>query len=361
MFAVNNPSDRVGRILIVRFSAIGDIILTLPVVDALRERFPEARIDYLTSKEYLELLGKHPGLKRIWSFDRAQGFPELRRLARRLRQERYDLLVDLHYSLRSIYIRLFTGAFMTRSYRKLTFSRLLLRFARVNRLRNAPRVLDRYFTAVADFGLQPQGRRPRLHLSDRALEGAAQALLRAGVGPGRPLLVIAPGASHPTKRWPPPSFAAAAAALAAPGETIALLGGSGDREVAAEVGRGLARAGLTALDLTDRLALAESAAVIGRARLVLTNDSGLMHVADALDRPLVAMFGPTSRELGFYPVGEKARVVELPLPCRPCSLHGSDLCPQNHHRCLRELPVEAVIRAAEEALAAVTPARAASG
>ena len=350
MSAVAGWEEQVRRILVVRFSAIGDIILTLPVVDALHTRFPEAEIEYLTRQENLDLVSHHPGVNRVWPFDRSLGFSELRRLGKILRERKYDLLIDLHQSLRSIYIRAAVRPHMARSYRKLTLSRRLLELARWNTLRDAPPVIDRYFTALEDFGVSREGRRPRLSVLDRARERSAEALLRAGLGEGEGIIVLAPGASHPTKRWPPAAFAAAALALTPPGSRAVVLGGNSDREIAAEVGRVMARSGAAIVDVAGRLALGESAAVIERASLVITNDSGLMHMADALDRPLVAVFGPTSRELGFYPTGPRARVAELPLDCRPCTLHGSDSCRLQHHRCLQELPVEAVVKLARGAM-----------
>lgn len=105
MSDVTNWEDKIRRILIVRFSAIGDIILTLPVVDALHARFPDADIDFLTRQEYIDLVSRHPGIHRIWPFDKSLGFRELRRFGEMLRERKYDLVVDLHKNLRSTYIR----------------------------------------------------------------------------------------------------------------------------------------------------------------------------------------------------------------------------------------------------------------
>jgi heptosyltransferase-2 len=105
------------------------------------------------------------------------------------------------------------------------------------------------------------------------------------------------------------------------------------------------------VDLAGRLSIIESAAVIRRASLLVTNDSGLMHAADALDTPLAAVFGPTSRELGFYPLGGRSRVVEKKdLDCRPCTLHGDKKCFRGHHRCMEEVSAEEVVAAAREVL-----------
>jgi heptosyltransferase-2 len=164
-------------------------------------------------------------------------------------------------------------------------------------------------------------------------------------------LTVAPGASRPTKRWPVQGFIAAAGEAAGPHLTVAVLGDDKDHEVAQRLVHGLSAAGTRAVDLTGRLSLLGSAAVIERARALLTNDSGLMHVADALDVPLAAVFGPTSRELGFFPSGPNARVIERTgLACRPCTLHGDQSCPRGHHACMLELAPDEVAEAVREVM-----------
>ena len=334
-----------GKVLVVRFSAMGDVILTLPVIDALRERFPGARIDYAVKREFAELVANHPGIARVWAFEDKSGFKGLRALTRELTAQRYDLVVDLHRNLRSGYVRWLGGAMMRRAYRKLSLPRILLTRTPLNFLRDAPPVSDRYFTALEDFGIGREGRRPRLFLAAGAVASAAAARDAGGLSE---YLAVAPGARHPTKQWPAERFVEAAAGLAGPEWAAVVLGGGSDRAVAAAVSEGLRARGVRTLNLAGQLALSDSAAMIAGARLVLTNDSGLMHVADALDVPLVAVFGPTSRELGFFPQGPRARVVEADLPCRPCTLHGQARCPKGHHRCMMEIAAAAVADAARE-------------
>jgi heptosyltransferase-2 len=336
----------------VRFSAIGDIVLTLPVLDALAERFPEARIDYATKAEFADLVRRHPAVGRVWSLQKGAGFAGLRRMAREMDGQGYDLMVDLHRNLRSAYLRHAVGAALKRVYGKRVLARLLLKYARINLLRHAPPVADRYFTALADFSIGRDGRLPALHLDDQAARAGDDALAGQGIGAGEEFIALAPGASHPTKRWPPLKFAQAGAELAGAGMKAVVLGGGGDREAAGEVADELGRRGVAAVDLAGRLSLIESAAVLRRARVLVTNDSGLMHVAAALKVPVVAVFGPTSRELGFYPLGPRSRVVEsLELACRPCTLHGDLVCPRGHFRCMEEIGAERVVEAAREVMA----------
>ena len=355
MICVDAWEQRVESILVMRFSAIGDVILTLAAVEALQEKFPNARIDFLTKREYADLVRHHPAINAVLELDSQSGFAGLRQMTEKINQDGregegggyghgYDLIVDLHRSLRSIYVSIFGRAHIKRAYRKRTAARLLLKWLRINLLKNAPPVRERYFTALEDFRIQPDNRRPRLYIDDETAARVDTVLASEGTGPGDGYIALAPGASYPTKQWPAERFARAAAELAGDRTGVVLVGGKSDRPIADLVAAELKDSGLKVVDLTGRLSILESAAAIKRARCLVTNDSGLMHAGDALDVPLVAVFGPTSRELGFYPAGERSRVAErVGLECRPCTLHGDEKCPRGRLRCMEEVSMEEVV------------------
>jgi len=340
-------------VLVVRMSAIGDVILTTPVISALAQRFPGARIDFFTKRSHADLVRHHPAITEVIEFDPADGLSGLLRAAMDIRRRGYGLVVDLHRNPRSIITRWAGGAYMRRVYRKRTLERLLLKHLRWNLLAGAPAVADRYFTAVEDFGISRNGRSPELYI-DRDCEQKAAAVLESrGINKGSGFVALAPGASYETKRWSAESFARAAVELGGEGASVVILGGRGDKVAAGVTAREVSRLGGKAVDLAGELALLQSAAVIACSRILLTNDSGLMHMADALGTPVVAVFGPTARELGFYPLGASARVAEVSgLECRPCTLHGDHACPLGHHRCMTELPVDTVVELGKDALAA---------
>ncbi len=343
-----------ASVLLIRLSSIGDIILTTPLIRALGVRYPEAAIDFVTKQEFAELLGQHPRLRRVYAFDSRRGFSGLRELAREVRSQRYDLIVDLHVNPRSLYLLSFAGAHMTRRYRKHTLKRQMLKRFRINYLKDARPVLERYFTALEDFGVYHDGLGPDIYLDAPSRE-RAEGILRDFIPQGGLRLIgLAPGASHGTKRWPAARFAKAALRLAEASEAgVVLLGSRQDEPVAQEVKDKLGKArALPVLDLVGKLRLLETAAVIQGLDLVISNDTALMHMAGAVKTPVVAVFGPTSRELGFFPFGENARVVEkLDLECRPCSLHGDEFCPEGHFRCMKEISADQVATAANELLA----------
>lgn len=345
---MNGNSSAPDSILLIRLGRLGNVILVTPLLRALHQAFPAAAIDWVVKREYAELLQGHPGLREAIPLDTGQGPGRLLKLAQELRQRGYDLVLDLHGNPRSYLLSALSGAAERRRSRKWSLRRRLLTGLGLNLLRQAPSVAWRSFTAVEDFGLAPDHGRPELWPAAparRHLEGLLAPLPRPRIG-------LAPGASRLTKRWPAASFAEAGAVLARRfSGSLVLVGGGEDRGTGEEV-RGRLPEGLPVLDLSGRLSLPQAAAAIQGLDLLISNDTGLMHLATAVNTPVVAIFGPTTRELGFFPLGPKAAVIEHPnLGCRPCSLHGSAACPRGHFRCMLELPPERVIPPAEKFLA----------
>jgi lipopolysaccharide heptosyltransferase II len=337
-----------GSILLIRLSSLGDVILTTPLIRALKDRFPEAGIDFLTKKEFAQLFQSHPHIRHVHAFDTREGFWGLRALCRKIRAQGYDLIVDLHVNPRSIYISLLGGGRLVRRYRKHSFQRQVLKRFRINFLRNAGPVIQRYFTAVEDFGIEHDRLGPELY-PDAGSQGRAEEILAGSSHLNEGIILgLAPGASKATKRWPPERFSEAAVRMTeGVNACIVLLGSRDDEDIARVVKDRLSSAGRDqVMDLTGRLSLLEAAAVIARLDCLISNDTALMHMATAVNTPVVAVFGPTSRELGFFPFGDNARVVEkLDLDCRPCSLHGDAVCPKGHFRCMLNISPDEVAAA----------------
>jgi len=347
---MGSGEDKIRRILVVRMSAIGDIILTTPLLRAVRAKFPQAQIDFLTKSKYRELLEHHPLVHEVVGFDTSLGFRGLLRLVAGLRKEKYDLVLDLHSNPRSILVRLFCGAKMRRRSRKYSLERRLLKWFGINLMKNAPPVAERYFTALKNFGVKPDGLCAEIFPSSADLEKAESILSAAGLA-GKALVGLAPGASRFTKIWPAHYFSAAGAKLAQELKAgIVILGGAEDKAAAAEVESRLkAEFPGPVMNLAGALSLLESAAVVRSVTILLSNDTALMHLASAGDTPVVAIFGPTTREMGFFPYCKKAAVIEKQgLDCRPCSLHGTDQCPEKHFRCMLDIEPQEVVRAAQK-------------
>jgi heptosyltransferase-2 len=339
-----------NRVALVRFSSLGDVVLTLPVVRSIKEAFPEARLVYLTKAAYRPLLEGQPGVDQVATLEEAgPGVAALRRFCRGLGP--FDVALDLHRTLRS---RSCVGALRADrrlAYRKAAVVRRLWAagWMRGRMQGPQPHVVDRYLEPLRRLGVAPAHTVPRLEVAPAELE-AAQALL-AGAGvrdPGR-IAVVVPGARWPNKRWAAASFAAVAAGLRdAEGLEPVIAGDAADRQAAEQV-RALIPGG--AALLAGATGLPGLAALLRHARVVIANDSGPAHLAAAVGAPVVALFGPTHEAFGFAPRGARVRVISRELPCRPCTVHGGLRCPRRDRACLDAIAPAEVLAAARDLLA----------
>jgi heptosyltransferase-2 len=325
------------NILVVRYSALGDVVLATSILEPLRARFPGARIEWVTDALYAPLLEGLPELARVHRLGR-DGQNGALPLAARLRG-RFDFAVDLQHKVRSALVAR-SAAPLRAAFRRRTALRAVLSLFGSDPPLVRGHQTTLYAEALAPLGIERAGP-TKVSLSPQARALAADAL--QGVEP--PAVAIAPGTAWATKRWPAERFAAVADALAADGFRIVLCGGPSDRDAFAAF-RAAARARVAA-DLSF-LPLDALAAAIARVQLVVACDSGPVHLATAVGTPVLALFGPTSTaRWGPPPPG---RALSLGLACAPCSNHGGDYCPEGHHRCLADLAPEAVLAAALEML-----------
>ena len=151
-------------------------------------------------------------------------------------------------------------------------------------------------------------------------------------------MAFAPGAAHATKRWPAERWVELGRRLNSRGFDLALVGGSGDADLAAGIASGLDRAASAA----GRLSLQGTAALLASCRGLVSGDTGVMHMAAAVGTPVVAIFGPTVRAFGFFPYAQASAVVERELACRPCTAWGTERCPLGHHHCMVQIPADEV-------------------
>ena len=346
------PSDSPSRILIIRFSSMGDIVLTSPVTRAIRRIWPETEIDFLAGAEYCDLARALPGVSAVDRLEPAEGFP---RLLSRIRRRKYDLVIDLHGNLRSRLVSLGGHARRVVRYDKRRLSRMAI-VRRPGGSAAVPHTIDRYLATLDRLGATDasdregtQGlemeRLPALNVYERSIAMVEERLADAGIGPEVPVLGVAPGASHGPKRWPPDRFARVADHMAeSRGMGVLVLGSERDRPVTGEVVRAM---GSPAVDWTGAADLSLLPAAVQRCGLMVTNDSGPMHVATAVGTPVVGVFGATHPRLGFAPLGPADAVVTRDLPCSPCSLHGDRPCRYGTHACMEDLPAQNVIAEAE--------------
>lgn len=341
--------NTISKALILRFSSIGDIVLASPLIRVLRARFPQAQIDFVTKSQFVDLVRSNQNLNYTYPYDPASGFAGLRALKSKIADERYDLIIDIHNSLRSRFVRAVRGVRHTVVVDKRVVERTALVKFKKNLYRSVVSVADRYLEPLAPWGIVNDGKGLELHIPDEVLFGVNGKMARLQLHRFESAYALCPGARHLTKRWPAERFVEVGVRLARERDAaILLFGGEGDREASTRIANGISVevGSERVFDLTGQMSLLESAAALEYVDAVVTNDSGLMHIATARQKPVVAVFGSTVREFGFFPVHPDAIVLEVEgLSCRPCSHIGRPSCPEGHLKCLTLTTADHVIRA----------------
>jgi heptosyltransferase-2 len=345
--------DPINKTLVIRFSSIGDIVLTSPLLRILRARFPKSQIDFVTRREYAELVRSNQNLNRTFEFDAGGGFEALRRLKKTIREERYDLLIDLHDSLRSKYLRSIRGPKRVVVDKRILERSMLVKLKK-NVYKNVISVVDRYVETLKEFGAENDGKGLELHIPDEILFGVSGKLAPLRLNRFEKVIALCPGARHFTKRWPAERFARVGALFVQKLDAkVLLFGGAADEPLCKQIAWELNNQAGTerASSFAGQLGLLETAAAMQYCDVVITNDTGLMHIATAMQRKIVAIFGSTVREFGFFPYDSAAVVIEMSgLQCRPCSHIGRSQCPERHFRCMSEIETDTVYRRAKELL-----------
>jgi ADP-heptose:LPS heptosyltransferase len=332
------------KILILRFSSFGDVTQCLSVPSRLKELSKEAEIHWATRDDMAPLVEGHPQVSFVWTLSRQEGFKGLWRLIQNLKKERFSHIYDAHNSLRSRLVclfltpplaltRVFDAPLVTRKPKKL-FKRFLL-------FRLHKNFYEKPFSGQRDlleplqkFGLAKTLPPPPQIFPSHAAREKAQALLaERGLRPGE-FICLAPSAAHRLKRWPLESWKKLITLN--PEKNFVCLGGPEDRFIEE----------LTAVDslrvfnFAGLLSLIESAAVIESSRLLVSNDTGVLHLGEQLGKKTIALMGPAP--FGF-PSRPSTKIMEIDLPCRPCSKHGQGPCVnEKFQRCLVDITPEQV-------------------
>ncbi len=336
------------RVLVLQTSFLGDSLLTLPLLRRLKESLPGARVSVLTLPKNAEVFRGSRWADEVILDDkrgRHAGLGGLRRIAAELRERGFDLAVIPHRSLRSALVARLAGI-----PRRVGFASSAGRFLLTDAVPFAwlTHDLERNLALARPLGgaAAPASGEARYVVPPPVSAGLAAKLAAAGAGPADRLAGVHPGAAWATKRWLPERYAELCRRLKASGLVPVLVGGPGDAALGAEIARASGAA-----DLVGKTDLLELKELMGRLSLFVTNDSGPMHLAAAAGVPVVAIFGATTRELGFFPYGAGHQVVEAELACRPCGLHGARACPEGHFLCMRLLTTDRVEAACRAALA----------
>jgi len=330
------------KFLVVRFSSLGDIVLSSVVTQQLARNFPGSQITFLTKLQYQSLARILPGVTQVKGYDSRQG---LFFLIRGLKQEKFDVIIDLHSNWRSFWVRNLTLANRTVHYRSHRFKRLsTILFP--NWVTTWVSATQSYLDSLLKLGISANGVQPGLRPKEEDLHQADSFLLEQGVKPGSLLIGIAPGARWETKKWPSHRFAQLARQLQERLVTrVIFFGSTAESSLLEHLAEGISHS-----LVAENLELNLLAALIQKCGLMISNDSGLMHISSALGVPTLAIFGPTHPKLGFAPTGPNNLALTTNQPCSPCSLHGQSRCFQPKQYCLDNITVETVWMAATKLL-----------
>ncbi len=331
------------KVLFLRFSSLGDVLLTMPAAKALKQKMPGVTVDLATKLEYKGLFVPPSPFDKVIYLDDKGILPFIKKI----NEQNYDIIFDLHRSIRTNIIMPFLNTALRKRYKKGALSRRL--FARTGiRVSSFPTVLERY-TGIFDVKGLPDT--PWLPISGKDMQTGRYILRDAGAGMDR-VIGMAAGAKWNTKKWGIIRYKELAERLEQRGYHVVFIFGKGDEKDREELLSVSPHSKL--IDTSDYL-LREVAYALSVMDAFVSGDTGLMHLAEAAGTPLVAMFGPTVREFGFFPSSPKSIVLERSIPCRPCSLHGSDRCRYVHHKCMKDISVEDVESAVLKLIVQASP------
>lgn len=320
------------KLLVVRFSSIGDIVLTTPVLRALREQLPDAEIHYLTKEAFKNLLDNNSDQDKIYTIKKS-----ISEVIPALKMEKYDQIIDLHNNLRTRSLRLKLRV-KTSTFPKLNFKKWLLVNFKWHKMPGM-HVVDRYFEAVLDLGVVNKNYPANFIISPADHVDVKNEF---GLDPGSYVSIVI-GAKFATKKMPVELLVKVIKGLKIP---AILVGGKEDQEVAKIVMQKCGNA--TCFSATGKFNIAQSASIVKQSAKVLSNDTGMMHIASIFDLPIISVWGSTVPELGMYPYrpdrSESVVIHEVAdLSCRPCSKIGFEKCPKGHFKCMLEQNVDAIV------------------
>ncbi len=322
----NNP---IKKVLIIRFSSIGDIVLTTPVIRCLKLQQPDTEVHYLTKNIFYSLLEHNPYIHKIHVIEK-----DVKEIAAVLKKENFDWIIDLHNNLRSFQLKFILGKPAT-VFKKLNFQKWLLVHFKINMLPPV-HIVDRYLQTIQRFGIVNdfKGLDYFIPTKDEVnLSGFPATHQQQYVG-----FVI--GAKHFTKQLPIEKIISICKKVSQP---VILLGGKEDYERGAVIEKAV---GQLVYNCCGKYNLNQSASIIRQATRIISHDTGLMHIAAAFNKNITSVWGNTVPAFGFAPYqpGSQSAIVEvLGLPCRPCSKIGYDKCPKGHFKCMQDLEEQAVL------------------
>lgn len=310
------------KVLVLRFSSIGDIVLTTPVIRTVKTQVDNAEVHFATKAGYKTILESNPYVDKAHYLE-----GDLRKLIGELRSEKFDFIIDLHNNLRTRVIKLALGV-RSSSFNKLNFEKWLMVNFKINQLPHV-HIVERYLAAAAPLGVKNDslGLDYFIPEKDQVPAEWLPQEMRSGY------VVYAIGGQHFTKKLPVERMIELCDKISRP---IVLLGGKEDFENGEKVREKVTKSFI--YNACGKFNLNQSASIVKQAHYVFTHDTGLMHIAAAFRKEIFSIWGNTIPLFGMYPYRTRFTVLEnTKLNCRPCSKIGYDKCPKGHFKCMYDI------------------------
>ncbi len=321
------------RILLIRFGSLGDVVLTTPVIRAVREAFPDAYIAMLVGDRSADIVSENPRLDEVISFRRdAKGISEMRRVAAMLRERDFDVSVDMQRKFRSSLLAYLSGVELRIGYHRPGGFLCTVRIPD-NQNKHA---VDRNLDLLRPLGIETDSREPEMFLSHADQQYASRVFAERGLASRSPVVGVFPGAGWRHRCWPAERFAAIGDLAAEKYRAgVAIFGGPGEEDVVDSLADKM-RA--PAVLVKDRMTLGQLGAMIKKCDLFLSNDTGPMHISVAVGTPTIGLFGP-GNHIKFQPIGDKHALIRKDVPCSPCK-QFTDKCKDNI--CMKLITIDEV-------------------
>ncbi len=319
------------KILIIRISSLGDILLTTPVIRSLKNQFPENEISFLVDENFSDAIKFNPNLSKLFYYDKETRGKEV---IGKLKNENFDFVIDLQNNIRSKNV---VKSLKAKSVKfvKPTLEKFLLVKFKLNLFKKIKPIPLLYASSLGE----------NFVLDNRGLDFYLAENLKASHKGNRNKIAFCPGSQHFTKQYPLQYFIELGNKIVADGFELVLLGGKNDREICAEISSNVD----SSIDKSNDNDLFEIAREMEECTAVVCNDSGLMHLATAVGVPTLSIFGSTVEEFGFFPYKARSKVIQNnSLSCRPCSHIGKSKCPERHFQCMISLTPDLVYKNLKE-------------
>jgi len=313
------------KILIIQTAFLGDVVLATPLIENLKNQFPQSEISFLVRKGNESLLRNHPKIHQLFTFDKRRKWSEIWRLTSAFRKEKFDLVINLQRFASSGLIAVLSGGKEIRGFKENPFS-FAYHLKKKHLIQKGTHEVDRNLSLIPEV-FAPV-RHPKLYPSDSDFEFISNYQSET-------YFCLAPSSVWFTKAAPVSVWVKLCKELSKKGR-VYLLGGPNDATLANEI---IAHSGVESLEnLCGKLSLLQSAALMSRAKRNFVNDSGPLHLASSMNAAVTAFFCSTIPEFGFGPLSDDSKIIQVEnLDCRPCGLHGHQSCPKVHFRCGEEL------------------------